>query len=162
MKNIKADLGDITINTLNPKDFNNYWEMLANSELAKKTGFEPVLDEKKAKMLFQSENQDNITVAIRITKSMKLIGIINLFPEIGENFEPVYNNLELGYFINVNYQQHGYMTKALSKTLSLIDGNTLIEATIEKENLPSMKVLQKLNFEEIDHYDGYRTFSLKI
>ncbi|TPR36975.1 GNAT family N-acetyltransferase [Apilactobacillus micheneri] len=162
MKNININLGEIKLDTLNPNDFKDYWEMIANDQVAKKTGFEPVKDESKAKMIFQSENEDHVTFVIRLVDSGKVIGLINLFPEIGENFEPVYDNLELGYFMNNNYQKRGYMTKALSAVLENFDEASLIEATVNQNNEPSMKVLNKLGFHQIDKYDGYKTFELKL
>ncbi|MGQ2282350.1 GNAT family N-acetyltransferase [Apilactobacillus kunkeei] len=154
---------EVEVTELRTDDFEDYYEMMRDEQLAKKTGFEPVNDEKKAHMLFESENDTNKTYAIRLINSGKLIGIINLFPEIGDNFEPDYENIELGYFINTSYQQHGYMTYALGYVVDNLKAPIkTVEATVEEHNVPSQKVLHTLDFTQVDEYDENLVFEREV
>lgn len=154
---------EVEVTELRTDDFEDYYEMMRDEQLAKKTGFEPVNDEKKAHMLFESENDTNKTYAIRLINSGKLIGIINLFPEIGDNFEPDYENIELGYFINTSYQQRGYMTYALGYVVDNLKAPIkIVEATVEAHNVPSQKVLHSLGFAQVDEYDENLVFERKV
>lgn len=154
---------EVAVTELRTDDFADYYEMMRDEKLAKKTGFEPVNDERKAHMLFESENDTNKTYAIRLINGGKLIGIINIFPEIGDNFEPDYENIELGYFINTSYQQRGYMTYALGEVLNHLKAPVkVVEATVEARNLPSQKVLHSLGFSQVDEYDDNLVFEMKV
>ncbi|KOY78922.1 hypothetical protein RZ72_00620 [Apilactobacillus kunkeei] len=154
---------EVQVTELRTDDFADYYEMIRDEQLAKKTGFEPVTDERKAHMLFESENDTNKTYAIRLINGGKLIGIINIFPEIGDNFEPDYENIELGYFINTSYQQRGYMTYALGEVLNHLKAPVnVVEATVEAHNLPSQKVLHSLGFAQVDEYDDNLVFEMKV
>lgn len=162
-KNKKSPEKEIKVTDLRTADFADYYEMMRDEQLAKKTGFEPVSNEKKAQMLFESENDTNKTYAIRLINGGKLVGIINIFPEIGDDFEPHYENIELGYFINTNYQQRGYMTYSLGQVLdNLKESVNIVEATVESRNLPSQKVLHNLGFSQVDEYDDNLVFEMKI
>lgn len=160
MDKIKCDNQEIEVTDLVDSDFADYYEMLSDPVMAKKTGFEPVEDEKKAKMLFASENDTNKTFGIRLITSGKLIGIINVFPEIGDNFEPDFKNVELGYFMHISYQQRGYMTSALKAVIHQLTVPEIIEATVDSSNYPSQKVLHKLGFKKVDKYDNDLVFEL--
>ncbi|KPN81611.1 GNAT family N-acetyltransferase [Apilactobacillus kunkeei] len=154
---------EVAVTELRTDDFADYYEMMRDEKLAKNTGFEPVNDERKAHMLFESENDTNKTYAIRLINGGKLIGIINIFPEIGYNFEPDYENIELGYFINTSYQQRGYMTYALGEVLNHLKASVkVVEATVEARNLPSQKVLYSLGFSQVDEYDDNLVFEMKV
>lgn len=59
------------------------------------------------------------------------------------------NKCEIGYDLSKKYWRKGYTTEALDKLLNHIFNNLNIkrvEALVIKENLPSCKVLEKLNF----------------
>jgi RimJ/RimL family protein N-acetyltransferase len=159
---MNSSIPKIEVTDLRDSDFRDYYLMLRDANLARRTGFEPVLNKHKAQMLFQSENDTNLTFAIRLKATQQLIGIINVFPEIGTDFAPNYKNVELGYFLASAYQRHGYMPVALHKVLSSLTEAKIVEATVEKSNYPSQKVLQKLGFQQIDAYDNNLVFSLSL
>lgn len=154
---------EIEVTELYDTDFPAYFEMMSDSVMAQKTGFEPVEDEQKAKMLFESENDTNKTYAIRLKDTHRLVGLINIFPEIGDNFEPDFENVELGYFINTSYQQRGYMTYALQWVLDQeMDGVSIVEATVDVNNIASQHLLLKLGFTQVDKYDDNLVYSQKL
>lgn len=159
---MKSSIPEIEVTDLRNSDFRDYYAMLKDENLARRTGFEPVTDEHKAQMLFQSENDTNRTFAIRLVSTQQLIGIINVFPEIGTDFVPNYKNVELGYFLASAYQRHGYMPVALHTVLLSLTDAKIVEATVEKSNYPSQKVLQKLGFNKVDTYDDNLVFALLL
>ncbi|MCK8606688.1 GNAT family N-acetyltransferase [Apilactobacillus ozensis] len=148
MRILKLNLGKIMIDKLSSDDLNAYFELMCNEYIAKYCGFTPVESKDKAKMLLDSDIADD-TVAIRNSDSNKLIGLINLFENIGANNEPLSTELDLGYLIQDEYSHKGYMTLALSKVIELLKCKSRVEkifATFKKENIGSMKVLKNNGF----------------
>ena len=82
--------------------------------------------------------------AIILKKTNKLIG--HLF--FGQSHPKEFNEYTLGYIVNPNYQNEGYCTEAAGAIMNY-GFNTLnihrIAAFCNPENVPSWKVMEKLN-----------------
>lgn len=62
--------------------------------------------------------------------------------------------VDMGYDLKIVYQGQGYMTEAINKILTFakdVMGVQEIHACIYPKNLPSLKLVQKFNFEKIGH-----------
>jgi len=85
---------------------------------------------------------------------------------MGFNGEPNKNGeVEIGYMINEQHQNKGYATKALQLLIKWAFTHNAVKAIIVHtyaDNLPSMKILIKCGFEEVEKdRDGLLTYSLK-
>ena len=91
-----------------------------------------------------AENNKGIFWVIESKSSNELLGTIGL-----RNFEDDENYAEIGYEIDPDYQERGYMSEAFEPILEY-GFNTLelktIEAFTHKNNVASIALLEKLNF----------------
>ena len=90
--------------------------------------------------------------AITQTHNGKLIGTICLF-----DFSEELNKCEIGYELLTGYQGQGIMTEATKKIIEFAI-NTLglktIDASTHKDNISSIKLLQRFDFEGTEIIDG--------
>ncbi len=98
----------------------------------------------------ENENQANVTNLLDFQQSGKLIYII----EIKQSHEVIgmllqqddhSNTIELGYAIGEPFWNHGYTTEAMKEVIFHLfqDGYTKVTAQCFRENLASMRVMQK-------------------
>ena len=83
--------------------------------------------------------------AVTLKDNGKVIGTINVFEDDSRAVEA----LEIGYAISPSYQRKGYAYEALSALIDLLQNKLqldLITAGTLKENLASIRLLQKLGF----------------
>ncbi len=89
-------------------------------------------------------------LAIIETNSQKLIG------DVGIHFlEDDIQQVELGYTIHREYQRKGYATEALTAVLHYLFSDLKkhrITASIDPENLSSIRLLEKLRFRKEAHF----------
>jgi len=94
------------------------------------------------------ENDELFYWAITNTGEDKLIGIICLF-----DFSDDLKKCEIGYELLTEYQGQGIMVEAVKKVLEYIITTyeiKSIDAQTHKDNQSSTKLLQKLNFKEME------------
>ncbi|KRM68255.1 hypothetical protein FD06_GL001276 [Apilactobacillus ozensis DSM 23829 = JCM 17196] len=164
MRISKLNLGKITIDRLSFADLDAYFELMHNDYIAKYCGFVPIDSRVNAKMLLDSDIENN-TVAIRDSDSNKLIGLINLFENVGDNNEPLSTELDLGYLIQGDYSHKGYMTLALSKVIELLKFENKVKklfGTFKKDNVGSMNVLKKNGFIKFSSDSETETWVLNL
>ena len=85
-----------------------------------------------------------MTWAIVLKQSNKLVGMINIGSDEYEKKE-----VGTGYFIDMDYENHGYMTEALIAFCDCVFNFwkcKYIAAMVQSENVASIAVLQKVGF----------------
>ena len=89
--------------------------------------------------------------AITMADNSKLIGTVCLFDISAEH-----NSGEIGYELLTDHQGQGIMNEAITSVIKFafqIPGLTTINAVSHKDNQASLKLLQKLNFENTNSFD---------
>ncbi len=84
--------------------------------------------------------------AIVLKETNSIIGTVNLFPDASRAVDA----MEIGYSIHPAYQRQGYAYEALSALLTLLQkelGLELVTAGTLPDNIPSIRLLQKLGFQ---------------
>lgn len=113
-----------------------------NTELAYLKEF--IEDEKNKEL-----NGENIQVAIELKENKKLIG--DIFIAFKEK------TVTIGYTISPEYQRKGYAYEILNEIVKYIFENFKsydeIVAMVHLDNLPSKKLLEKLNFKEEGYFE---------
>tara|TARA_R110002126_G_scaffold277373_2_gene423198 strand:- start:3555 stop:4082 length:528 start_codon:yes stop_codon:yes gene_type:complete len=91
-----------------------------------------------------TENNKGVFWVIELKSSNQLLGTIGL-----RNFEDEDDYAEIGYELDPDYQERGYMSEAFEPVLNFgfqnLDLKT-IEAFTHKNNVASIALLEKLNF----------------
>ncbi|MFZ1534986.1 MAG: GNAT family N-acetyltransferase, partial [Chitinophagaceae bacterium] len=95
--------------------------------------------------------RDSLYWAITLNDSNKLVGTICLYGFSEEN-----DNCEIGYELLTNFQGQGIMTEAVEKVIDYAF-NTIkvqkIEAFFHSDNQPSIKLLKKFSFRDLNKAD---------
>ena len=81
-------------------------------------------------------------------RSIGVVGLNGLPNELGE--------MVIGYSIDVNYHNKGYMTEALKELVAWAEINPRLKrmlAETPRNNLPSQKVLKKTGFEQVGIFE---------
>ncbi|MGD9910544.1 MAG: GNAT family N-acetyltransferase [Candidatus Izemoplasmatales bacterium] len=97
---------------------------------------------------------------IILRKTNTVIGSICFKGELSEDL-----SLEIGYGLGLHYRNHGYMSEAISSfTQYGFDflGAKTINAQTLKDNIASIRVLQKNDFKLVKQTKKYNYFSLRI
>lgn len=126
----------------------NFYEMRKQKEAAEHNGFEPYTKISQAEEFIQSfaegfKNKQEILWGIVIPEDNKLIGYVRV------GFLSTVM-LTLGYGLNKDYWNKGYMSEALVGLVDFLYANTLvnrIQATVTMNNTPSIKLLEKHFFQ---------------
>ncbi len=127
-------------------DLNDYYEFSKVLIVGKLAGWEPSKTIKDAKKKLKQLIKNKNYYAIILKENNKLIGSISY--RINEN-----KNLELGYSLNINYWNNGYITESARKMIEYLFLNTKYESIYAKVisyNISSNKVLKKLNFDFLE------------
>jgi len=140
----------LTLRAINLEDAKAIFGLRANREVNKYIQREPLknLSESRA-FIDQISNlvaaNNAIFWVIESKNSTELLGTIGL-----RNFDFAENYAEIGYEIHPDYQERGYMTEAFEEVLEYgFDKMELktIEAFTHKNNLASITLLHKLDFD---------------
>lgn len=107
----------------------------------------------ETKVILEKFEKEKNNFAIVLKNENKVIGSITLFDD-RESSKDFLNNksAEIGYLLNSNYQNKGIMSDVLSLLIEKIQEDKLYDvlvATAVKENIRSIKVLEKCSFK---HY----------
>lgn len=111
--------------------------------------------EKKLLPLLKDKKEDYIfnTIWLAADKKEKVIVC-----DFGIKGSPDMNNeIEIGYGTQKHYQNRGYMTEAIKGFIKWVNSRKDISAVIaetDKENVPSVKVLEKNNFIKFKETDN--------
>jgi ribosomal-protein-alanine N-acetyltransferase len=131
-------------------DAESIFSILSNPDVINYDTFDLFTDIKQAFDLInwfnkQYNDRRSIFWGISLIDQSELIGFCKCEIEIPKV------RVDLGYDLNATYWNKGFMTESLNAVIDFvfhsIDVNR-IEATVSTKNLPSIKVLQKLNFIE--------------
>ncbi|GEM_PF-368240 len=124
------------------KDLDSFMIYRNNNEWMKYQGFKNLTKDEYRKALLVPPNIENgVQLAIADKNTDELLGDLYLIKKE--------NTIEIGYTINPAYARKGYMTEILEAVLIKLKecypGYKII-AEIEKDNIPSKKLLLKLGF----------------
>lgn len=95
---------------------------------------------------------------IILRKTNTVIGSICFKGELKEDM-----SLEIGYGLGQNYRNHGYMSETITYFTNYgFDhlGAKIIKAQTLRENIPSIRALQKNNFTQVKQTKKYNYFTL--
>lgn len=137
-------------------DFDSYWALVGNAELAQAAGFWVPEDKYAGQLLFSAALQRDLTYMIVIEND--IIGSISFEQISGQN-----NALELGYLLLPSYAGKGIMTEAVR--LAIVEAFTKLGckqliAKIKSTNVASKVVVEKNNFKRMAINDDIETFTL--
>lgn len=143
----------LTLRQLSEKDAAEILALRSDKEINK------YLERKPSKTLEDALDFVNLILenktfywAITKTGSEELIGTICLF-----DFENEVQKCEIGYELSTEYQGQGIMMEAATKVIQYATetlGIETIDAATHKDNQSSTKLLQKLNFTDLEQADA--------
>lgn len=132
-----------------PDDVGDVLEYTSQAAVAKSAGFMLCRTEQQALFFGQLlQKQDHLVIELK--EENKVIGNIGLSPLDVEKK----HSFEVGYALNKNYWQKGYMTEALSALCEAAKEKRIkvIEARVADHNLASIKVLERCGFKFVKKY----------
>ena len=144
----------LCLREITEKDVNEVFSLRSDAELMKyiprplACNIQDAMEHIEMISTIVSKNE-GISWAITELNHDKLIGIIGFYRLKPENFRG-----ELGYMILKDFQNKGYITQAVTKSLDYAFntiGFNSIEAVIDPENVPSERVLLKTGFRKEGH-----------
>lgn len=140
----------LKIRKFNLNDHTDYYEIFGNPVIAKFDDFEPITKEQAivdVKCLIENYNNSNpeeLEFAVELLVEKKVIGVMTIkFKEDG---------IYIGYHFNEKYHDKGFALEATQSFIPWLkkEYNKKIRAVTDPENVPSIKLLNKLGF----HFDG--------
>ncbi|WP_282073688.1 GNAT family N-acetyltransferase [Polaribacter atrinae] len=147
----------LTLRAINLEDAKAIFGLRANKEVNKYIQRESLKNLSEARAFIdQTSNlvadNEGIFWVLESKNSSELLGTIGL-----RNFDVAENYAEIGYEIHPDYQERGYMTEAFEEVIEYafekMELNT-IEAFTHKNNLASITLLHKLDFDlQVDRTD---------
>ncbi|WP_218598611.1 GNAT family N-acetyltransferase [Polaribacter sp. NJDZ03] len=147
----------LTLRAINLEDAKAVFGLRANKEVNKYIQRESLKNLSEARAFIDQATNlvaDNKGVfwVIESKNSAELLGTIGL-----RNFDVAENYAEIGYEIHPDYQERGYMTEAFEEVLEYAFEKMelkTIEAFTHKNNLASITLLHKLDFDlQVDRTD---------
>lgn len=143
----------LTLRQLSKSDSEEILQLRSNTEINKYLDRKPSQTLEDALSFIKSiveniESDELFYWAITNTGEEKLIGTICLF-----NFSNLVKKCEIGYELLTEYQGQGIMIEAVKKVIEYATqtlGLKTIDASTHKENQSSIKLLQKINFKQLD------------
>ena len=147
----------LTLRAINLEDAKAVFGLRANKEVNKYIQRESLKNLSEARAFIDQATNlvaDNkgIFWVIESKNSAELLGTIGL-----RNFDVAENYAEIGYEIHPDYQERGYMTEAFEEVLEYAFEKMelkTIEAFTHKNNLASITLLHKLDFDlQVDRTD---------
>lgn len=144
----------LTLRQLSTNDSEEIFQLRSNPEINKYLNRNPSKKIEDAlgfikSIIENSESQNLFYWAITKTGTDKLIGTICLFDFLN-------NKCEIGYELSTEYQNQGIMVEATTKVIEYANeilGMNAIDATTHPDNQNSTKLLEKLNFKQLENND---------
>ncbi len=127
--------------------FCNYINLRYESEDLSNETVVTNLKNQLAKM--KEDKQNNIWHAIWVVVSVKQKAIVGRINFLGT--PDVTGKVQTDFYTHVPYRRRGIMTSAINlvSTFALDNGASLVEAIVQKDNLPAQKVLDNNKFEKV-------------
>ena len=140
----------IVIRDLSLKDVDDFYEYGKGENVGPNAGWKPFASKDIAKRVLSSYIMSSETFCIALKDNNKLIGTISLY----NNSIRKYNKIKsLGFSLNENYWNKGYMTEAVKLMINYVFTKTdceLLEVGHHAGNYGSKRVIEKSGF----IYDG--------
>lgn len=148
----------IVVRNLSLKDENDYFEYAKGPNVGPNAGWKPVPSLDVAKRVLSSQIMSGETFGIALKENNKLIGTISCY----NNAIRKYNKANsLGFSLNENYWNKGYMTEAVMLMIEYVFERTrceVLEVGHHAGNYGSKRVIEKCGFK----YDGRFTMFKKL
>lgn len=140
----------IIIRSLNFNDADDYYEYGRNPNVGPNAGWKPFPNKEISNRLLSSHILSKETFAIALKDSNKLIGSISIYNQAIRKYKKVKS---LGFSLNYDYWNQGYMTEAVKLVLDYLFNYTdckIVEVGHHVDNYNSKRVIEKCGF----NYDG--------
>lgn len=156
---------NLMLRRMNYNDIDDLYEMRRDPGMNEYTDTKPdeTIDDTRAYIDKMNKGIDDnkwIIWAIEHKESGKVIGSISIW-----NIKSERESGDLGYGITPEYQGKGFMKEALSKVLEY-GFNTMnlkvLEAYTEKDNVKSIRLLERCNFTEVNRIDEEGYFNNRV
>lgn len=148
MIGVLIETKNLKLRPLKLSDLDDFYEYASNEKVGNNSTWKPHSSKEESLNILTSFVKDKEYLAIIDKKDKKLIGIIGFhedpFRALGSD-----KLREIGYGLNYNYWDRGYMTEAASAAVDYIFSNTSIEcltAYTADFNKRSQRVIEKLGF----------------
>ena len=135
------------IRNLTDDDKNAYFKIFGNPNIAKYDDFEPISAVDANNNIYEITNNyingsKEHEYAVELMETKTTIGVLYMNEEETRTL--------IGYHFNEDYHGKGYAIEAVESFISWIKTNSdkKIEALVDYKNLPSIKLLKKLGFEQ--------------
>ena len=133
-------------------DLNDFYDYASNDQITKYLTWNPHQSKEESQKILENifTKYDNKTFrwAIILKKENKLIGSIDVV-----NFNIADELVEIGYALNVNYHNNGFMTEAFKEVINFLFNEVNVKeirACFQIENTASFKVMQKCGFKDLN------------
>ena len=140
----------LIIRDLTLKDEEDYFEYASNPIVGPNAGWKPIENMTIARRVLSGLILSNETFAIVLKEEKKMIGTISLYSTTIRKWK---HARSIGFSLNYNYWNNGYMTEALEALVDYVFNKTdceIIEVGHHLDNEGSRKVILKCGFK----YDG--------
>ncbi len=139
-----------------PEDIPAWFKMRSNEENMRYIGRPPAKDISEVASLFQlviADIEANKHIGWVVAEKSKASGFVGM---IGfHRIKPEHHRAEVGYMIEKEYQGKGYAAEAVRAIIKYAFNEMKIhsiEADIDKDNIASERLLQKLGFRKEGHF----------
>ncbi len=136
----------LLIRNLTPSDHTAYFQIFGNPNIALYDDYIPISEEESVRNIdeirtnYLNGNPEQ-EFAVALKQDNKTVGILYMNNES--------NHILVGYHFNENHQRKGYAIEAVEAFIEWIRNHfeKKIKALVDYQNLPSIRVLEKLGFE---------------
>ena len=142
----------LLLRKFNMNDLEDFYNYASNDQITKYLTWNPHQSKEESKKILENifTKYDNNTFrwAIILKKENKLIGSIDVV-----NFNIADELVEIGYALNVNYHNNGFMTEAFNEVIRYLFNEVNIkeiQACFQLENTSSYKVMRKCGLKDLN------------
>lgn len=146
LKQVNIPTERLLIRNLTASDYTAYFKIFGNPNIALYDDFLPITEEDAVQNITDiianyEANHHEQEFAVALVPENNTIGILYMCHEMAR--------ILIGYHFNENYQGKGYAIEAVKAFINWITDNydQKIEALVDYQNLPSIKLLQKSGFQ---------------
>ena len=142
----------LLLRKFNMNDLEDFYDYASNEQITKYLTWNPHQSKEESQKILENifAKYDNKTFrwAIILKKENKLIGSIDVV-----NLNIADEIVEIGYALNVNYHNNGFMTEAFKEVINYLFNEVNVKeirACFQIENTASFKVMQKCGFKDLN------------
>lgn len=142
----------LLLRKFNMNDLEDFYDYASNDQITKYLTWNPHQSKEESQKILENifTKYDNKTFrwAIILKKENKLIGSIDVV-----NLNIVDELVEIGYALNVNYHNNGFMTEAFKEVINYLFNEVNVKeirACFQIDNTASFKVMQKCGFKDLN------------